>query len=81
MIFPVTVYSEEDGWIVVERPALPGRVSQGRDEKDALSNIEEAIPAWLWAEDQGSGKHPGGLSAGHGSSLVGTLANISGNKA
>ena len=42
----------EDGWIVVECPALPGCVSQGRDEEEALANIREAITAWLWAEDQ-----------------------------
>jgi predicted RNase H-like HicB family nuclease len=37
---------------VAECPALPGCVSQGRDEKEALDNIKEAITAWLWAEDQ-----------------------------
>jgi len=42
----------EDGWIVVECPALPGCVSQGGDGKEALENIKEAITAWLWAEDQ-----------------------------
>jgi predicted RNase H-like HicB family nuclease len=31
---------------------LPGCVSQGRDEKEALENIREAITAWMWAEDQ-----------------------------
>jgi predicted RNase H-like HicB family nuclease len=31
---------------------LPGCVSQGKDEKEALDNIKEAITAWLWAEDQ-----------------------------
>jgi predicted RNase H-like HicB family nuclease len=25
-------------------------VSQGRDEKEALENIKEAIVGWLWAE-------------------------------
>jgi predicted RNase H-like HicB family nuclease len=29
-----------------------GSNSQGRDEKEALENIKEAITAWLWAEDQ-----------------------------
>jgi len=52
MIFHVTMEHAEDGWIVVECPALPGCVSQGRDEKEALENIKEAINAWLWAEDQ-----------------------------
>jgi predicted RNase H-like HicB family nuclease len=33
-------------------PGAPGCVSQGRDEKEALENIKEAITAWLWAEDQ-----------------------------
>ena len=32
--------------------ALRGRVSQGKNEKEALENIKEAITAWLWAEDQ-----------------------------
>ena len=52
MIFHVTMEHAEDGWIVVECPALPGCISQGRDEKEALENIKEAINAWLWAEDQ-----------------------------
>jgi predicted RNase H-like HicB family nuclease len=52
MIFHVTLEQAEDGWIVVECPALPGCVSQGRDQKEALENIREAIQAWLWAEDQ-----------------------------
>lgn len=52
MIFHVTLEQDEDGWFVIECPALPGCVSQGRDEKEALDNIKEAIVAWLWAEDQ-----------------------------
>ena len=52
MIFHVTLEPAEDGWIVAECPALPGCVSQGTDDKDALENIKEAITAWLWAEDQ-----------------------------
>jgi|GEM_PF-1110308 len=50
MIFHVTM-EQSDGWFVVECPALPGCVSQGRDEKEALENIK-AIVGWLWAEDQ-----------------------------
>ena len=42
----------EDGWIVVECPALPGCISQGKDEQEALANVKEAITGWLWAEDQ-----------------------------
>src|ERR1035438_7546422 len=52
MMFHVTLEPAEDGWIVAECPALPGCVSQGRDEKEALENIKEAITAWMWAEDQ-----------------------------
>lgn len=52
MIFHVTLDRVEDGWLVAECPALPGCVSQGKDEKEALENIKEAITAWLWAEDQ-----------------------------
>jgi predicted RNase H-like HicB family nuclease len=52
MIFHVTLERAEDDWVVAECPALPGCVSQGRDEKEALENIKEAITAWLWAEDE-----------------------------
>jgi predicted RNase H-like HicB family nuclease len=52
VIFHVSLEEAEDGWVVAEVPALPGCVSQGRDEKEALDNVKEAITAWLWAEDQ-----------------------------
>jgi predicted RNase H-like HicB family nuclease len=52
MIFHITMEPAEDGWFVVECPALPGCVSQGANEEDAVKNIKEAITAWLWAEDQ-----------------------------
>ena len=52
MTLHVTMETAEDGWIVVECPALPGCVSQGRDEQEAMANIKDAIEAWMWAEDQ-----------------------------
>jgi predicted RNase H-like HicB family nuclease len=52
LIFHVTLEKAEDGWIVAECPALPGCVSQGKDEKEALDNIKEAIAGWLWTEDK-----------------------------
>ena len=52
MIFHVTLEHAEDGWVVAQCPALPGCVSQGVDEKEAIENIKEAITAWMWAEDQ-----------------------------
>ena len=51
MLFNV-VLEEDEGWVVAECPALPGCVSQGKDEKEALENIKEAITAWLWVENQ-----------------------------
>ncbi|MGE3978879.1 MAG: type II toxin-antitoxin system HicB family antitoxin [Nitrospira sp.] len=59
MLFHVTLDQAEDGWVVAECPVLPGCVSQGKDEKEALDSIKEAITAWLWAEDQKAMKaHP-----------------------
>jgi predicted RNase H-like HicB family nuclease len=52
MTFHITLEIAEDGWIVAECPALPGCVSQGKNEEEAINNIREAITAWLWAEDQ-----------------------------
>ncbi len=52
MMFHVTLEPTDDGWFVVECPALPGCVSQGATEEDAIKNIREAITAWMWAEDQ-----------------------------
>jgi predicted RNase H-like HicB family nuclease len=49
---PVSLAKPEDGWIVARGLARPGCVSQGRDEKEALGNIKEAITGWLRAEDQ-----------------------------
>lgn len=47
MKFLVTLEQGEDGWIVAECPALPGCVSQGRTEAEALANIREAIEGVL----------------------------------
>lgn len=52
MTFHIVLEHAEDGWIVAECPALPGCVSQGRTEEEAIQNIREAITAWMWAEDQ-----------------------------
>jgi predicted RNase H-like HicB family nuclease len=43
---------DESGWIIAECPELPGCVSQGKDEAEALANIREAMAGWLWAEEQ-----------------------------
>lgn len=43
MRFLVTIERDEDGYYVVECPSLPGCVSQGGTEEEALANIKEAI--------------------------------------
>lgn len=52
MLVHVVLEPAEDGWIVAECPALPGCVSQGRTEEEAMANIKEAITAWMLTEDQ-----------------------------
>ena len=41
------IEQDEDGFFVVEVPALPGCVSQGETREDALANIREAIAGYL----------------------------------
>jgi len=48
----VKLTKDKNGWIVAERPELPGCVSQGKDEAEAMANIHEAMAGWLWAEEQ-----------------------------
>ena len=43
----VTLEPDETGMIVAECPSIPGCVSQGRTEFEALDNIREAISACL----------------------------------
>ena len=43
MKLSVTIDRDEDGVWVVECPAIPGCVSQGKTKAQALKNIEEAI--------------------------------------
>ena len=43
MKYPVTLYQDEEGWYVVECPVIPGCMSQGETEAEALKNIQEAI--------------------------------------
>lgn len=43
MDIKVVLEKDEDGYFVATVPALPGCISQGKTEKQALKNIKEAI--------------------------------------
>lgn len=43
----VLIYPGEDGYWVAEVPSLPGCISQGRTEAEALENVKEAIALYL----------------------------------
>ena len=47
MKYNVIITEGEDGWYVVECPAIPGCVSQGKTVEEALANIKEAIQGCL----------------------------------
>ncbi len=44
---PIILIPGEDGYIVAECPIIPGCISQGRNRKEALDNIREAIELCL----------------------------------
>ena len=43
MRFPVILTPGEDGYVVAQIPVVPGCISQGKDETEALENIREAL--------------------------------------
>jgi predicted RNase H-like HicB family nuclease len=47
----VTLVRDETGMIVAECPAIPGCVSQGKTEEEAVENVREAAQACIeaWA--------------------------------
>jgi predicted RNase H-like HicB family nuclease len=45
----VFIYRGEDGFWVAECPSLSGCVSQGETQESALTNIKEAIDAYVGA--------------------------------
>jgi len=47
----VTVEQDETGMYIASAPSLRGCHSQGKTLEEALANIQEAIEAWLEAED------------------------------
>jgi len=47
MKFIITLERDETGMLIAECPAIPGCVSQGSTEAEALENIREAIAGCL----------------------------------
>jgi antitoxin HicB len=45
--FAITLEQDEDGYIIVSCPVLPGCHSQGRTDGEAISNIKEAIRGYI----------------------------------
>jgi predicted RNase H-like HicB family nuclease len=43
----ITLEKDESGYYVVEVPAMPGCISQGKTRKEAIENIQEAIEGWM----------------------------------
>ena len=43
MNFKVLLEKDEDGWFVTTCPSLPGCISQGKTEREAIKNMKEAI--------------------------------------
>ena len=43
MTFTITMWQDEDGVFIVECPAIPGCVSQGRTSDESEASIRQAI--------------------------------------
>jgi predicted RNase H-like HicB family nuclease len=48
----VIIYPGEDGYWVAECPSLPGCVSQGQTQEEAVTNIKEAIEDYISALEE-----------------------------
>ena len=47
VIRQIVLYPGEDGYWVAECPSLPGCISQGKTREEAITNIREAIEAYV----------------------------------
>lgn len=47
MKYRIVLEQDEDGIFVAECPSLPGCVSQGKNRREALKNIKDAIKGYL----------------------------------
>lgn len=52
MKLPVVLRPGEDGWLVAECPLIPGCISQGKTQEEALANIREAIELCLETQSE-----------------------------
>lgn len=43
MKFIITIFQDEDGMFIAECPSIPGCISQGKSEDEAVENIHDAI--------------------------------------
>ncbi|HEB71013.1 MAG TPA: type II toxin-antitoxin system HicB family antitoxin [Nitrospirae bacterium] len=43
----VVIEKDEEGFFTAEVPSLPGCLSQGNTEDQAIANVKEAIEGWL----------------------------------
>lgn len=48
----VVIYPGEDGYWVAECPSLPGCISQGKTREEAITNIREAVAAYIHALEE-----------------------------
>lgn len=47
MRYRILIDQDEDGIFVAECPSLPGCISQGKNRREALENIQDAIRGYL----------------------------------
>ena len=45
----IILYTDEDGYWIAECPSLPGCISQGETEEEAIANITDAIRTYIEA--------------------------------
>jgi predicted RNase H-like HicB family nuclease len=43
----IIIFQDEDGMFITECPSIPGCVSQGKTEQEAITNIQDAIKECL----------------------------------
>jgi predicted RNase H-like HicB family nuclease len=47
MRYRIIIEQDEDGMFIAECPSLPGCFSQGKNRKEALENIQDAIKGYI----------------------------------